>query len=116
MASRTESRRHFMKGAVTLVLGSQLPIRRALGTEVRVVVIDSRLPGILASGPAAGRVVDVAAGDMALWKSLRNVGKHEVHGMTTWADFLAARGLLEHQGLRLMSEAMRDSVVHWKMA
>jgi threonine dehydrogenase-like Zn-dependent dehydrogenase len=115
-------RRRELLGGVAL-LGAAGAIgfgRMAKPGKAQVVVYEGHRPAsrLLAHGAGAARRIDLSSETATHWRSLRTLGKGiAVAGFTGWDAYVAARGLLEDQGLRLVSETLdrRRGLVAWRM-
>lgn len=120
------ARRDLLKAtALTGVLAVPAGIAVTRG-RAPVLVFDSRIAeargfaAMLSGAPA----MDLASADATRWKAIR-AGMprgRTVEGLTRWSDWIAVRGELEAQGLRLAHEAIlrrsssrRSDLVRWGM-
>ncbi len=91
------------------------------GNAARVVLFDGGRPAsrAFARTSAAARRIDLAEDAGMHWRALRSLDRAmPVAGYTPWSSYVAARGWLEEQGLRLVSERLdrRNGLVIWSMA
>ena len=119
-------RRKLLKGGALAGVASALPAASAAAAAAAagpaLVVFDSRLAESVQFARALpGERVDVASDDG--WARVRAAGSSRVEGLTRWSDWVAARGSLEEQGLRLASEmpakaplSGRTHLFRWSMA
>jgi len=90
------------------------------GKQPHVIVFDSQKPASRAFAHDQGgtRRIDLALERGRNWSGVRAVRKQgPVAGLTSWNDYVAARGWLEERGLRLASER-RDpahDLIAWTM-
>jgi hypothetical protein len=116
-------RRDLLGGAALLGAAGAVGLSRFLPNvgEARVVVFDSARPASRAFAKAKGAVkrIDLAQESASNWRALRQLGRATpVAGYTGWTAYVAARGCLEEQGLRLVSETVdrRRDLIAWTMA
>ena len=64
----------------------------------------------------ADRGVDVALERASRWTRLRSLAPSgRVAGLTTWSDYVQARGLLQEKGKRLRVELRSANLFYWEM-
>ena len=89
--------------------------------EAKVVLFDSERSASRAFAKAspAVRRIDLAEETRTHWRAVRGLKRGEaVAGYTPWHAYVVARGWLEEQGLRLVSETLdrRTGLIAWQMA
>jgi threonine dehydrogenase-like Zn-dependent dehydrogenase len=116
-------RRELLGGAALVGAVGAIGLSRVLprAGEVRVVVFDSERPAsrAFAKASAAPRRIDLAEENRTHWRAVRSLKRGEaVAGYTPWHAYVVARGWLEEQGLRLVSETLdrRTGLIAWQMA
>ncbi|MBO9575081.1 MAG: hypothetical protein J7494_05045 [Sphingobium sp.] len=116
-------RRELLGGAALLGAAGAVGVARILprAGEAGVVIFDGARPAsrAFAKGSAAPRRIDLAQDASSNWRALRTLRKGErVAGFTPWGAYVSARGWLEEQGLRLVSEQLdrRTGLIAWTMA
>ena len=121
MSERGFRRREVVGGAALLGAAGAAGLMRALPRGAGVLIFDSSHAAsrAFALTHGAARRIDLAAEARTNWRGVRALGKGAaVAGYTGWDDYVAARGWLEGQGLRVVSEAVdrRRALVTWRMA
>jgi hypothetical protein len=115
-------RRELLGGMALLGAASAVALKPSARTfRAQVVVYEGDRPAAraLAMTGGAARRIDLATESGSHWRSLRTMAKGQaVAGFTGWDAYVAARGLLEGQGLRIVSEALdrKRGLVAWRMA
>jgi hypothetical protein len=116
------SRRQVLGGVALAGAAGAAGLARILprGDGARIVIFDSARPAsrAFARNAAAARRIDLAEEARTNWRGMRGLGKGTpVQGYTSWSAYVTARGWLEEQGLRLVSETLdrRTGLVSWAM-
>ena len=116
-------RRELLGGAALVGAVGAFGVSRILprAGEAKVVVFDSERPAsrAFAKASAASRRIDLTEEARTNWRTVRSLRKGEgVAGYTPWNAYVSARGWLEEQGLRLVSEQLdrRTGLIAWQMA
>lgn len=119
------SRREMLGGAALLGAAGAFGLHRMAGRGAqvpapRVVIYDSRRPASLAfaRGQHSAGGIDLVREQAENWRSIRGLGREgPVAGVTGWTDYVAARGWLEHRGLRVVAEThdRQHDLIHWTM-
>jgi hypothetical protein len=116
-------RRDLLAGLGLIGAAGALGYRHVAGRgRAQVVIFEGDRPvarALARTGGFSARRIDLSAESATHWRSLRSLGKGlAVAGFTGWDAYVAARGLLEGQGLRLVSEAVdrKRGLVAWRMA
>jgi hypothetical protein len=114
------TRRTLLKGA--LIGAAATRIARAAaedspGSRISLRIFDSRSAQSRAwLGCDAQAAVDVAQEQARRWSTLRSISpRGRVEGLTTWSDWVQARGVLEQKGKRLCAESRSGRLFHWVM-
>jgi hypothetical protein len=111
------TRRRLITFATLFGAVARVPVVFAAKTKAVLVVYDSRT----AQGSGfvtlhGGIAIDVAQEDSRFWRSLRTpLGNGSIVGLTSWSDYVLARGLLEEQGKRLQHERRDGRLFRWTM-
>ena len=89
-----------------------------LRAPIRFRVFDSRSPVSKAwLGADTAAAIDVVQEQSNRWRSLRgNMPSGRVAGLTSWSDYVQARGALQHLGKRLRVEVRSGTLFYWEMA
>jgi hypothetical protein len=118
----TLTRRELLKSA--LIAATAAATATATGTgramaspPLDLCVYDSRLPRSRAwLGGRSERLIDVAEEHASRWIRLRSVAPTgRVAGLTTWSDYVQARGVLLEKGGRLRVESRSGDLFYWEM-
>ncbi len=115
-------RRELLGGAALLGAASAIGVARfASGRRPDVIVYDGAHAASAAYGRAARAPyrIDLDKEAAVHWRGLRRLRRGTaVQGLTGWDIYVAARGLLEEQGLRIVSEVVRrqTGLIAWSMA
>lgn len=115
------SRRQLLGGVALVGAAGALGVARFAGERPDVIVYDGTHSASATFGRAAQAPhrIDLAREAAIRWRGLRRVTRGtRVQGLTSWDLYVAARGLLEEQGLRLVSEVVRRQagLIAWSMA
>jgi hypothetical protein len=80
-------------------------------------IFDSRNPSSRRwAGEIAENVIDVAEEHSSRWIRLRSLATSgRVAGLTTWSDYVQARGVLLEKGRRLRIESRSAALFYWEM-
>ncbi len=121
MSAQGIRRRELLGGAAVIGAVGALGVARfAGGRRPDVIVYDGGHAASAAFGrSAAPRRIDLRREAAVHWRGLRSLKRGTaVSGLTNWDMYVAARGLLEEQGLRLVSEVVRRQagLIAWSMA
>jgi fluoride ion exporter CrcB/FEX len=118
----TFNRRDLLKSAFIAAGATAIGTGRALaGSPVSTMsdlrVYDSRVPASRAwLNGRAERVIDVAHEHATRWARLRSVAATgRVAGLTTWSDYVQARGVLLEKGRRVRVESRSGHLFYWEM-
>lgn len=114
-------RRELLGGAALLGAAGAIGIARFAGRQPDVIVYDGTHleSAAFGRGSRAAHRIDLAQEAGVHWRGLRRVKRGTaVQGLTSWEIYVAARGLLEEQGLRIVSEVVRrqTGLIAWSMA
>lgn len=119
------SRREILGGAALLGAAGAFGLHRMAGEKAaqapRFVIYDSRKPASLAYAQAQPRAtrIDLAREQADNWRAVRALDRQgPVAGVTSWTDYVAARGWLEQRGLRVAAEThdRQHDLIRWTMA
>lgn len=114
----TLSRRELLKSALIAAAATTTVTDRAVGSApLDLRVYDSRLSVSRAwLGAHAGRVIDVAEERASRWIRLRSVAlTGRAAGLTSWSDYVQARGVLQEKGRRVRIESRSGNLFYWEM-
>lgn len=92
-------------------LAASLPRLSFSGEADVLEVYDSRL-----GAAGIGRGIDVARGDLFLWKTLVDSRAQRVVGTTSWADFVLVRGILEERGRRVVKHRFSNRLMEFEFS
>jgi hypothetical protein len=115
------TRRQWLGGAaLASAVGMMNMARFAAGARTDAVVYDGghAASAAFADGMVAAHRIDLREQAAVHWRGLRNLTRGtSVAGLTSWSLYVAARGCLEGQGLRLLHEAIQPSsgLIAWRM-
>jgi hypothetical protein len=112
------TRRSVLKGVLSAAAAASAGMVRAVSVpSVSMVVYDGRLPNSRSlHARHTARAIDVADEHASRWRNLRaHSPKGRVVGLTTWSDFVLARGFLEEKGKRLRTEVRCGKLFYWEM-
>lgn len=115
-------RRELLGGAALIGAAGAIGVGRyAMTRRPDVLVYDGANAASVAFGRngRAPHRIDLHREASIHWRGLRRVKRGTaVEGLTSWDLYVAARGLLQEQGLRLVSEVVRrpTGLIAWAMA
>ncbi len=114
-------RRDLLGGAAVLGAAGAIGVARFANSRPDVIVYDGSHAASAAFGRAARAPyrIDLDREAAVHWRGLRRLKRGTaVQGLTGWDIYVAARGLLEEQGLRIVSEVVRrqSGLIAWSMA
>ena len=98
------SRRAMIKGSALAGAAVATPAMAVMAKAAPLVLFDSRIPESVAFAATQSplRKIDLAAGTAEAARAINC--PHAVTGLTRWSDWVALRGVMEAQGLRLSEE------------
>jgi hypothetical protein len=117
----TLTRRTLLKSAVFAAAAASTRVARATEvtqpSPIALRVFDSRSSISKAwLGADTASAIDVAQEQSNRWRSLRgNMPSGRVTGLTSWSDYVQARGALEQKGKRLRVEVRSGTLLYWEM-
>jgi hypothetical protein len=111
-------RRSLLKSGAVAGGIAAAPIAARAFEPLALIVFDSRtLSSRAFARKMGGRKLDIAQEDILFWRNMRSARKGgRVEGLTSWSDWVLARGLLEEKGLRVKTEAKAGKLFRWTMA
>lgn len=98
------SRRSMLKGGALAGAVVATPAMAAMSKPAPLVVFDSRIPesAAFAASQTSADMIDLALGTAQAAGAIKS--PPAVTGVTRWSDWIALRGVMEAQGLRLSEE------------
>jgi hypothetical protein len=117
------TRRSMLKGSALAGAIAATPAVAAMTAPAPLVVFDSRIPesAAFAKSQGSGLRLDLADGTAKVARAIDF--PQAVTGLTRWSDWIALRGIMEAQGLRLSEETRtaaplsgRSHLFRWAMA
>lgn len=117
------SRRSMLKGSALAGAVAATPAMAAMTQPVPLVVFDSRIPesAAFATSHGGADMIDLAHGTARAARAIKS--PPAVTGVTRWSDWIALKGIMEAQGLRLTEETRaaaplsgRTHLFRWTMS